>query len=122
MALNETAESPRVCSRGLTRAFAFLGKRWNGVIMGTLGAGPAGFAELVRAIPGISESVLSDRLGELSSAGLLKRTVREGPPIGVNYQLTDQGEALVPVLDQLTRWAEENLPEEKCRQQPGNSC
>ena len=122
MALNETAESPRVCARGLTRAFAFLGKRWNGVIMGTLGAGPAGFAELVRAIPGISESVLSDRLGELSGAGLLKRTVREGPPLGVNYQLTDQGEALVPVLDQLAQWAEENLPEEKCPRQPDNSC
>lgn len=123
MTPNETAESPRVCDRGLTRAFAFLGKRWNGMIMGTLGAGPAGFAELVRAIPGISDSVLSDRLGELAGAGLVKRTVREGPPIGVNYQLTDRGEALVPVLDQLARWAEANLPEEKCRAaNPGATC
>jgi DNA-binding HxlR family transcriptional regulator len=121
--VNETAESPRVCDRGLSRAFAFLGKRWNGVIMGTLGAGPAGFAELVRAIPGISESVLSDRLGELTRGGLVKRTVREGPPVGVNYQLTEQGEALVPVLDQLARWAEENLSDEKCRAaSPGDAC
>ncbi len=119
MTVNETADGHRVCDRGLSRAFAFLGKRWNGVIMGTLGSGPAGFAELARAIPGISESVLSDRLGELSGAGLVKRTVREGPPVGVNYQLTDRGEALVPVLDQLARWAEENLTEEKCRQHAG---
>jgi DNA-binding HxlR family transcriptional regulator len=123
MSVNEAAESHRVCDRGLSRAFAFLGKRWNGLIMGTLGTGPAGFAELVRAIPGISESVLSDRLGELSGAGLVKRTVREGPPVGVNYQLTDRGEALVPVLEQLARWAEENLSEEKCRAaDPGATC
>ena len=83
MTVNEAAENHRVCDRGLTRAFAFLGKRWNGVIMGTLGSGPAGFAELVRAIPGISESVLSDRLGELTRADLVKRTVREGPPVDV---------------------------------------
>jgi DNA-binding HxlR family transcriptional regulator len=122
MSVNETAESSRVCDRGLARAFAFLGKRWNGMIMGTLGQGPAGFAELARAIPGISESVLSDRLGELAAAGLVSRTVREGPPVGVNYQLTDRGEALVPVLNQLARWAEENLPEEKCREHAGGSC
>jgi DNA-binding HxlR family transcriptional regulator len=111
MNVNETAETPRVCARGLIRAFTFLGKRWNGLIMGTLVAGPAGFAELVRAIPGISESVLSDRLNELSRAGLVSRTVKEGPPVGVSYELTQAGVSLVPVLDQLANWAHANLPE-----------
>ena len=78
---------------------------------GTLGAGPAGFAELKRAIPGISESVLSDRLNELGRAGLVNRTVREGPPVGVSYELTEVGVSLAPVLDQLARWAHENLPD-----------
>src|SRR3954471_8760468 len=96
---------PRACDAALSRAFEFLGKRWNGVLLGTLGAGPAGFAELKRAIPGISESVLSDRLNELCRAGLLSRTVREGPPVGVSYQLTDSGASLLPVLEQLARWA-----------------
>jgi DNA-binding HxlR family transcriptional regulator len=95
----------------LSRAFAFLGKRWNGILLGTLGAGPAGFAELKRAIPGISESVLSDRLNELGRAGLVSRTVREGPPLGVSYELTSVGNSLVPVLDQLARWAHDNLPD-----------
>jgi DNA-binding HxlR family transcriptional regulator len=111
MAVNCAPGGPRACDRGLSRAFAFLGKRWNGVLIGTLATGPAGFAELVRAIPGISESVLSDRLGELTAAGLVSRTVREGPPVGVSYQLTGRGQTLMPVLDQLARWAHENLPE-----------
>ncbi|MEU5941034.1 helix-turn-helix domain-containing protein [Micromonospora sp. NPDC047548] len=103
---------PRACPGGLTRAFAFLGKRWNGMLLGTLANGPAGFAELTRALPGISESVLSDRLGELARVGLVSRTVREGPPLGVSYQLTDRGAALLPALTALARWADENLPAE----------
>jgi DNA-binding HxlR family transcriptional regulator len=110
-AVSEAAGGMRACDRGLARAFAFLGKRWNGILIGTLAAGPAGFAELVRAIPGISESVLSDRLGELTAAGLVSRSVREGPPVGVSYQLTPRGETLVPVLEQVAQWAHENLPE-----------
>ncbi|MEV0155607.1 helix-turn-helix domain-containing protein [Micromonospora sp. NPDC050686] len=105
----------RTCDQGIARAFAFLGKRWNGVILGTLANGPAGFAELTRALPGISESVLSDRLGELARVGLVSRTVREGPPLGVSYQLTDRGAALVPALDALARWAHQNLPAEPDR-------
>ncbi|MER7335275.1 MULTISPECIES: helix-turn-helix domain-containing protein [unclassified Micromonospora] len=100
----------RACQGGITRAFAFLGKRWNGMLLGTLADGPAGFAELARALPGISESVLSDRLGELVRVGLVSRTVRQGPPLGVSYELTERGAALVPALDALARWADENLP------------
>jgi DNA-binding HxlR family transcriptional regulator len=47
----------RVCDAALARAFGFLGKRWNGVLLGTLIAGPAGFSELRRAVAGISDSV-----------------------------------------------------------------
>ncbi|WKU06354.1 helix-turn-helix domain-containing protein [Micromonospora sp. HUAS LYJ1] len=109
-----TEGGPRACPGGLSRAFAFLGKRWNGMILGTLAQGPAGFAELARALPGISESVLSDRLGELARVGLVSRTVREGPPLGVSYQLTGRGAALLPALDELARWADENLPSGRC--------
>jgi DNA-binding HxlR family transcriptional regulator len=106
---NEVHE-PRACDGALTRAFEFLGKRWNGVILGTLLGGPAGFAELRRAVSGISDSVLSDRLGELGRAGLVQRTVDAGPPISVAYELTPAGQALLPALEALTTWAAENLP------------
>ena len=96
------------------RAFGFLGKRWNGVLLGSLVQGPAGFAELKRAVPGISDPVLSDRLKELVGAGLITRAVEEGPPLSVSYQVTAAGQALMPVLQSLTEWARENLPAEKC--------
>jgi len=111
MAPNRPVHPPHVCDRYLTRAFSFLGKRWNGMLIGALSGGPASFAELCRGVPGISESVLSDRLSELAAAGLVRREVVEGPPVGVHYQLTSAGQALIPVLHELARWAHENLPE-----------
>ncbi|CAN5397095.1 helix-turn-helix domain-containing protein [soil metagenome] len=101
---------PRTCDAALTRAFGFLGKRWNGVLLGALVQGPAGFADLKRAVAGISDSVLSERLSELAGAGLIVRVVDEGPPLAVTYHATAASQALVPALDALTAWAETNLP------------
>ena len=99
----------------LVRAFDLLGKRWTGVVLGTLSGGPAGFRALARAVEGISDSMLSDRLSELTNAGLVSRTVTEGPPLSVTYALTDGGRALLPALEQISRWAEEHLPLQESR-------
>ena len=102
------------CARAdaaLVRAFDLLGKRWTGVVLGTLSGGPTGFRALSRAVEGISDSMLSDRLSALTNAGLVTRTVDEGPPLSVAYALTDAGRALLPALAQIERWAEEHLRE-----------
>jgi DNA-binding HxlR family transcriptional regulator len=104
---------PEACLRvdaALARAFEFLGKRWNAILLGALGRGPVGFRELSRAIGRISDSVLSDRLAELVRAGLVTRRVDEGPPVSVSYALTDDGRALMPALEQISRWAADHLP------------
>jgi DNA-binding HxlR family transcriptional regulator len=106
--------SQPTCDAALARAFDFLGKRWNGVLLGVLVQGPAGFADLRRAVAGISDSVLSERLVELASAGLVQRTVESGPPVAVTYAVTDAGAALVPALEALASWAESNLPAAGC--------
>jgi DNA-binding HxlR family transcriptional regulator len=112
----EQLHEPRTCDAALARAFGFLGKRWSGVILGTLAAGPAGFSELRRAVAGISDSVLSERLTELARAGLVHRSVDDGPPVAVDYELTTAGKALLPALDELTSWAAANLPVDECRE------
>ena len=103
------AENCVAADASLVRAFDLLGKRWTGVLLGTLRAGPVGFRALARAVPGISDSVLSDRLRELTEAGLLARTVEEGPPVSVTYTLTGAGRELLPALEQIGRWAERHL-------------
>jgi DNA-binding HxlR family transcriptional regulator len=101
--------SPRACDAALGRAFGLLGKRWNGLIIAVLGHGPLGFAEVRRSIGPISDSVLSDRLAELSAAGVIDRCVTATRPPGVQYGLTPAGQALVPILEQAARWADEHL-------------
>jgi len=95
----------------IARAFDFLGKRWNGVILASLGQhGPAGFSELKRMVGKITDSMLSDRLTELATVGLVNRSVSDTRPPTVSYELTEAGERLIPVLSQLGMWAAENLP------------
>ncbi|MBB5788166.1 winged helix-turn-helix transcriptional regulator [Jiangella mangrovi] len=96
----------------LTRAFQILGKRWNALVLGSLQTGPAGFRELSRAIDGVSDSVLADRLAELTQHDLVRRRVDEGPPVSVSYALTERGEALMPALGAISAWAVQHLPSE----------
>ncbi len=97
------------CDAAVTLAFSVLGKRWNGMIVSSLGAGATSFVGLRRAVTGISDAVLSDRLAELSETGLVVREVDPGPPVAVGYSLTDSGRRLLPILDDLGRWASGNL-------------
>lgn len=86
-----------------------LGKRWTGPIVSVLLRQPVHFADLRRAIPGISERMLSDRLTELAATGLVVREVAEGPPLRVSYRLTQSGIELGPALRELSIWAEKHL-------------
>ncbi|RPE41707.1 HxlR family transcriptional regulator [Streptomyces sp. Ag109_O5-1] len=113
----EQAHDPEQCKgvdAGITRVFQVLGKRWNGPILSVLLDQPTHFANLRRAIPGISERMLSDRLAELAAAGLVVREVDEGPPLRVSYRLTAAGAALEPSLKELGEWAKEHLPDRPC--------
>jgi DNA-binding HxlR family transcriptional regulator len=115
MALSTENAQQAACARGdaaLARGFNLLGQRWTGLVLGNLNSGPAGFTELARAIDGISDSMLSTRLTALAEAGLITRTVDEGPPLGVAYDLTEAGRALMPALMEISRWAEAHLPEQ----------
>ncbi|MFC3573614.1 winged helix-turn-helix transcriptional regulator [Streptomyces yaanensis] len=104
------AEPCKTVDGPITRVFALLGKRWTGLIVAVLMEHPVHFTDLRRAIPGISERMLSDRLTELGAANLVVREVDEGPPLRVSYRLTEAGTALEPALKELAAWAEQHLP------------
>ena len=73
---------------------------------------------LRRAVPGISERMLSDRLTELGdTSGCVVREVDDGPPLRVSYRLTEAGAALEPALGELGAWAKTYLAE--AERQPG---
>src|SRR5918911_2619544 len=81
----------------LAAAFALLGKRWTALVIDVLAKRPARFCELQRAVPGLSERLLAERLRELAAAGLVERRAEQ--PGQVRYSLTEAGERLPPGLD-----------------------
>lgn len=86
-------------------AIELIGKRWSGAIIWALSDGPLRYGELKRAIPGLSDRLLSQRLRELESAGLMARRVEEGLPVKVTYELTEKGLSLKPAIQALRQWA-----------------
>jgi DNA-binding HxlR family transcriptional regulator len=66
--------------------------------------GPTRFGQLRRELPGISPNVLSQRLDELETAGVVRRSQLEPPASVAVYELTDRGHALERVLIELGRW------------------
>jgi DNA-binding HxlR family transcriptional regulator len=86
-----------------------LGKRWTGAIVHVLLYGPMRFSTLTHAIPQISDRLLSMRLKELESAGIVSRQVKDGAPVRVEYGLTAKGRALEPTLAELRAWARDWL-------------
>jgi DNA-binding HxlR family transcriptional regulator len=88
------------------RAVELVGRRWTGAIIRLLLPGPKRFNELLSAIPGISDRLLTERLRELEATEIIQREVQSGAPIRVLYQLTTRGRELQEALDALARWAE----------------
>lgn len=89
------------------RAVELIGRRWTGAILYALAdEGPLRFAELKECVPGMSDRLLSTRLKELESEGLVHREVQAGPGVRVNYELTEKGASLKPVMGSLEEWAQ----------------
>ncbi len=87
------------------QAIELIGKRWTGAIVCALTEGPMRYAELGKAVPGLSDRLLSQRLRELEEEGLVQRVVEPGTPVRVIYSLTDKGLELDPALRELKAWA-----------------
>ena len=99
------AAEGHVCTR-YHHAVELIGRRWSGAILSVLLRGPQGYNEMLAAVPGLSDRLLTERLREFESEGLVVRTVRPGPPVRVSYELTEAGAQLEPTIVQLSRWAE----------------
>lgn len=86
-------------------AVELIGRRWTGAIVRTLLNGPRRFNELLCAIPGISDRLLTERLRELEAEKIVRREVYPESPIRVAYELTESGRELEPALNEIARWA-----------------
>jgi DNA-binding HxlR family transcriptional regulator len=87
------------------RALRLLSGKWKGEILWQLVDGKQRFGQLRRAIPDVTQHMLTTQLRDLESEGLVKRTVFPEVPPRVEYEMTPAARALRPVFDELFRWA-----------------
>jgi DNA-binding HxlR family transcriptional regulator len=89
---------------------ARFGNKWALLVIFILNEnGSIRFNQLARQIPDISTKVLSNTLHTLEADGLVKRTVFPEVPIRVEYELTETGKTLVPIILSLTEWVQKNM-------------
>lgn len=96
---------------GVKVALKLLAGKWTPIIFYHLAAGPQRFTALWHEIPRVSKKVLVAQLRQLEAAGLVARTVHNGFPPEVSYQLTPKGAGLVPILPGLDQWAMAHVAE-----------
>jgi len=101
------AHTPQTAAHGIEAAFAMLEGRWKILILFHLFNGTVmRFSELERAIPDVSQKMLTQQLRQLENDGMVIRVAHPEVPPRVEYRLTEWGESLCPALDALLAWGE----------------
>ena len=98
----ENITRPDVCP--VSHAMSLIGGKWKCIILYHLVDGPRRFGELRRAVPQITQRMLTLALREMEADGLVNRDVHQVVPPHVEYSLTIVGVDLYPVLSSLSQW------------------
>ena len=86
-------------------ALDLLGERWSFLVIRELIFGPKRFGLLRAGLPGVSASVLTQRLQGLELAGIVRRRMLPDPAEVQVYELTEAGQAALPLLEAMCQWA-----------------
>jgi len=87
------------------KAVQILGKRWTARIVRALLGGSRRFGEISAYVGGISDRLVSKRLQELETGGIVEKRVYPETPVRIEYVLTDKGRELQQVVEAIQRWA-----------------
>ena len=99
--------TPQIAASGTEAALVVLGGRWKLTILFELfGGRTLRFSELERAIPALTQKMLTQQLRDLERDGVVRRVDHGTVPPHVDYSLTAAGEELCPALDELLYWAQ----------------
>lgn len=93
----------------LTAALAAIGGKWKLIIVYWLAESPKHFAGLRKAMPGISQKVLTQQLRELISDGIVNREPKGAVPARVEYSLSDYGRSVLPLVEEVRVWGRAHL-------------
>ncbi|WP_431962069.1 winged helix-turn-helix transcriptional regulator [Actinacidiphila sp. bgisy160] len=88
-----------------------VGRRWTGAVLLAAARGARRFTDYRRMVPGISDRLLSQRLKELETLGLVSREVIPSTPVQIHYHPSARGTELLAALEPLTAYGLRHAPE-----------
>nr|WP_248405956.1 helix-turn-helix domain-containing protein [Butyrivibrio fibrisolvens] len=99
---------------GLKKVLDIIGGKWKIMILCVIDKeGTVRYGDLSRRVFGITNTMLANSLKEMEADGLVERKQYMEMPVRVEYSLTQKAESIIPILLQLKRWGEENLPDDQ---------
>lgn len=104
-----TEDVHRICPR-YHSAIELIGARWTGAILVALMEGNDRYGQIKAAVPGLSDTMLADRLRTLEDEGIVERRVVASTPVRVSYHLTDKGRDLEQVVEAVRSWSHRWIP------------
>ena len=120
--MSKRSHTPASAAAGIEHAIGMLEGRWKLLILFHLfGGKKRRFSDLERAIPGVSQKMLTQQLRQLEQARIVGRIVYAQVPPKVEYHLTEWGKSLCPALDKLLTWAERQPSTDDTRDWRANS-
>jgi DNA-binding HxlR family transcriptional regulator len=93
----------------MNQLLGIVGRQWSTMILWELAAGPRRYAEVGRAMPGVSAKMLTQTLRSLDRDGFVARTVTPSVPVQVEYALTPLGDRIVPLIATMIDWANQHI-------------
>ena len=101
--------SKKMVSCEVETTLQIIGGRWKVLIIRELLLGIRRFGELQRALPGVTQKMLTQQLREMEKDGIIHRKVYAEVPPKVEYSLTSLGESLQPILKAMHEWGAKQL-------------
>ncbi|MCB0841467.1 MAG: helix-turn-helix transcriptional regulator [Bacteroidetes bacterium] len=98
------------CALDIT--MSFIGGKWKAVVLWYLRKEKKRFSELKERIPEITDKMLSTQLKSLEADGFISRTLYAEVPPRVEYEMTEEGRSLIPVLEAIANWGKEKARSE----------
>ena len=106
-----TREIPYDCP--IEATLGLIGGKWKALILDHLTDGALRFGSLQRLMPKVTPKMLTQQLRELEKDGLVERHVYPVVPPKVEYELTDFGQTVLPILDAMCVWGREYLDDQR---------
>lgn len=105
--MEEIKQKNQIPACPVETTLTLIGSKWKVLILRDLIDGKKRFGELKRSVGKVTQKVLTAQLREMETDGLITRTVYAEVPPRVEYELTELGKSLRPILDSLQAWGTE---------------